>query len=221
MEPVTRKEVLLARVRAALRRHGGAGPPDGAAARVPPEPAGGPERISLFRNRFEAIGGTFLEGASPEAVLPALAQALRAEGVTSLLFPRGDDAARILGETLAIVGPFRIVSPDELRRPLLPVTAGIQTAEFAIAETGTIVQTSRGGKTLLPGLLTDIHVAILFPGIFHAAMEECLEALSADPPRNISCITGPSRTADIELTLTIGVHGPRGVIAVLTSPSPG
>lgn len=221
MEPVTRKEVLLARVRAALRGHGGADAPDAAAARVPPGPDGGPERISLFRSRFEATGGEFLEADSPAAVLPVLARSLQAEGVTALFFHREDDAARVLGETLSIVGPFRIVSADDLRQPLPPVTAGIQTAEFAIAETGTIVQTSRGGKTLLPGLLTDIHVAILSPGIFREEMEECLEALSADPPRNISCITGPSRTADIELTLTIGVHGPRGVIAVLTSPSPG
>jgi len=53
-------------------------------------------------------------------------------------------------------------------------------------------------------------------------LDDCLAPLLDDPPRNISFITGPSRTGDIEQTLTIGAHGPKKVIAVLlTSPSPG
>lgn len=215
MEPVTRKETLLARVRAALGVHAGAVGPGGDPASMPQDPGSGRERIALFRERFEETGGTFLEGPSPEAVLPLLGDTLRMAGVLALNFPEDDERAARLGQALVPLGPFRIASAEELRRPGPPVTAGIQTAEFAIGETGTIVQTSRGGKTLLPGLLTDVHVALLPSGIFCAGMEECLRTLSADPPRNISLITGPSRTADIELTLTIGVHGPRGVIAIL------
>ena len=79
----------------------------------------------------------------------------------------------------------------------------------------TLVQTSREGRSQLPGLVSDVHVALLAPDRFVDAMEDWLETLSTDPPRNISLITGPSRTADIELTLTVGVHGPRKVIAVL------
>lgn len=212
---MTRKEALLARIRAALGGHGGAGAPGSGPEPVLPDQEPGPERVALFRERFEGTGGTFLAAPSPEAVLPVLGETLRMAGVLALIFPEDDELAVRLGEALVPLGPFRIASPEELRRPDPPVTAGIQTAEFAIAETGTIVQTSRGGKTLLPGLLTDFHVALLSPGMICAGMEECLQALSADPPRNISLITGPSRTADIELTLTIGVHGPRGVIAVL------
>lgn len=212
---MTRKEVLLARIRAALGGHAGAGAPGGGPVPGLPDPAHGPERVALFRERFEDTGGTCLEGPSPEAVLPVLGETLRMAGVPALIFPEDDEQAVRLGEALVPLGPFRIASPEELRRPDPPVTAGIQTAEFAIAETGTIVQTSRGGKTLLPGLLADFHVALVSSGIVCAGMEECLRTLAADPPRNISLITGPSRTADIELTLTIGVHGPRGVIAVL------
>lgn len=215
MEPLTRKEVLLARIRAALGGHGETGAPGGVPGQLLPDPGTTPERVALFRERFEGTGGTFLEAPSPEAVLPVLGETLRVAGVATLVFSNGDEPAVRMGEALVPLGPFRIASLEELRRPDPPVTAGIQTAEFAIAETGTIVQTSRGGKTLLPGLLTDFHVALLSPGMICARMEECLRALSADPPRNISLITGPSRTADIELTLTIGVHGPRGVIAIL------
>lgn len=209
---MTRKETLLARIRAALGGHAAAGARGNIPETVLPDRG---ERIALFRERFEGTGGSFLEGPSQEVVLPVLGETLRMAGVAALIFPEEDDQAVRLGEALVPLGPFRIVSPEELRRPDSPVTAGIQTAEFAIGETGTIVQTSRGGKTLLPGLLTDFHVALVSPGIVCAEMEECLRTLSADPPRNISLITGPSRTADIELTLTIGVHGPRGVITVL------
>jgi len=215
MEPVTRKETLFARVRAALSRHADAEVPAPGRPTVVPDPGAATDRVALFRERFQSAGGIFFEAPSPEAVLPALGETLRTAGVTALIFPADDERAVRWGEALVPTGPFRIASPEELRRPDPPATAGIQTAEMAIGETGTIVQTSRGGKTLLPGLLTDFHVALIPSGIVCDTPEECLRALSEDPPRNISLITGPSRTADIELTLTIGVHGPRGVIGVL------
>jgi len=55
----------------------------------------------------------------------------------------------------------------------------------------------------------------LTPGIFVDRLDDCPALRSADPPRNISFITGPSRTGDIEQTLTIGVHGPKKLIAVI------
>lgn len=215
MEPVKGMDDLLRRVRTAL--HGRRCSETGAAVPVHAGSASPAERVDLFRGRFEALGGTFVAGASAEAAAGAVRQALRDEGVTALLVPEDDPAARSLADAVAPMGPYRIASPDEIRQTAPPVSAGIQSAEYAIAETGTLVQTSGGGRTLLPGLVTDVHVALLAPEAFVDRMEECLAALANNPPRNISFITGPSRTADIELTLTVGVHGPRKVIAVLLS----
>ncbi len=214
MGPVTKTDDLLARVRTALRGRCGAERAD-AAAPVHAGAGSPAERIDLFRGRFEELGGTFVRGASPESAARAVWEALREEGVTALLVPENDPAARALAGALAPLGPYTIAAPDEIRQAAPPASAGIQTAEYAIAETGTLVQTSGGGKTLLPGLVTDVHVALLTPVAFVDRMEECLAALANNPPRNISFITGPSRTADIELTLTVGVHGPARVIAVL------
>ena len=214
MDPIDGKEDLVRRIAAALREHEGA--------KKAPSPPGRPagvggeaDRIRRFRELFEAQGGNFLYGPGVEMILPALGEALRTAGVVALFFPEDDEAARKVAEALVPFGPFALVTSAEARQPSPPETAGVQTAEFAVAESGSIVQTSRGGKTLLPGLLADVHVALLPPSAIVEGMEECLAAFADDPPRNISFLTGPSRTADIEQTLTIGAHGPRKMIVVL------
>ncbi len=214
MEPVDRKEELIRRVSVALRgREGGR-----ADLRNPAPPEGSPDeavRVARFREMLEAQDGIFFEGTALDPLLPALGEELRLAGVTAILFPREDAGARLLAESLAPFGPFSLVSPAEALQPSGPETAGVQTAEYAVVETGSIVQTSGGGKTLLPGLIVDVHVALLAPGIFVDRLDDCLALQAADPPRNISFITGPSRTGDIEQTLTIGVHGPKKLIAVI------
>ena len=214
MEPVGRKEELLHRIAVALRGHEANKPASGAAAgRETAQSVA--DRIARFRNMFESQGGNFLAGPSLDPLLPELGEALRIAGVNALFSPPGDERARMVAETLVPFGPFRLASPGEIRQISAPSAAGFQTAEFAIAETGSIVQSGQKGKTLLPGLISDVHVALLTPDAFVDSMDQCLAALSEDLPRNISFITGPSRTADIEQTLTIGAHGPKKVIAVL------
>ena len=215
-----RKEELIRRVAGALRG------PEGVITAPTPVRAHAESldqtvRTALFRERFEEQGGSLLEGAALEPLLPVLGEELRLAGITAILFPEEDAGARLVAETLAPFGPFSIVSSSEARQPSAPGTAGVQTAENAVVETGSIVQTSRGGKTLLPGLITDVHVALLAPSLFVDRLDDILAPPPDDPPRNISFITGPSRTGDIEQTLTIGAHGPKKMIAVLlTSPYP-
>jgi L-lactate dehydrogenase complex protein LldG len=140
---------------------------------------------------------------------------LRAEGVTALFFPEDDAAAREIAEALVPFGPFSLTTGAEVRGGSAAVTAGFRAAEAAIAETGTIVETSRGGKTLLPGLIADVHVSIVPAAVVVARMEEALASFTADPPRNVSFLTGPSKTGDIEQTLTVGAHGPKKAIVLL------
>jgi L-lactate dehydrogenase complex protein LldG len=77
-----------------------------------------------------------------------------------------------------------------------------------IAETGSIVCVSVEGRAVQASLLPSHHIAILPAGKIYATLDDFFLSLTAAPPTNIAIITGPSRTADIELTLAIGVHGP-------------
>lgn len=205
------RESLFRRLSAACGGHGAAAGeslPGGA----PVTPEG--DRVGRFAKAFTAAGGFLLRG-PVETALSDLGEMLRAEGVTALFFPEDDAAAREVAEALVPFGPFLLTTGAEVRGGSAAVTAGFRSAEAAIAETGTIVETSAGGKTLLPGLIADVHVSIVHAAAVVARMEEALAAFTADPPRNISFLTGPSKTADIEQTLTVGAHGPKKAIALL------
>ena len=172
------------------------------------------DRVAQFTNAFTAAGGFLLRG-PVETVLSDLGELLRAEGVTALFFPADDAAAREIAEALVPFGPFSLTTGAEVRGGSAAVTAGFRAAEAAIAETGTIVETSAGGKTLLPGLIADVHVSIVRVASVVARMDEALASFTAAPPWNISFLTGPSKTADIEQTLTVGAHGPKKAIVLL------
>ncbi len=95
-------------------------------------------------------------------------------------------------------------------------------ADLAVGETGSLVVFSGAGKPRSTSLLPPFHVAIFGKGSLVETLEQAgviFEALHQDLGRNfsgasITFISGPSRTADIELTLTRGVHGPKEVHAI-------
>jgi L-lactate dehydrogenase complex protein LldG len=104
------------------------------------------------------------------------------------------------------------LSPESLRASLLSADVGISSADFAIAETGTLVVRARPGQERLVSLLPPVHLAVIardqiLPDLFDLfarLAEQGLDQL----PSNLALITGPSKTGDIELELTTGVHGP-------------
>jgi len=91
---------------------------------------------------------------------------------------------------------------------------GVSELDWAIADTGTLAQDATDPRRRLPSMLTETHVAI-FPT---SALVPDLATLfgKLDPRRMpyLTFITGPSRTADIERVLTIGVHGPQRLVVV-------
>ena len=110
----------------------------------------------------------------------------------------------------------------DLRDRLATADIGITGADFAIAETGSVALVARRGVGRLVSLAPPVHVALVRPqdvvedleDIFLLARAAYHEG-SGEFGRYMNFITGPSRTADIEQTIVIGVHGPREVHMVL------
>jgi L-lactate dehydrogenase complex protein LldG len=94
---------------------------------------------------------------------------------------------------------------------------GITGVDAAIAETGSLVLNSNEKQPRTASLLPPIHIAIVQPGDIVPNLEVflALNDPEIDEMSNVTVITGPSRTADIELSITLGVHGPGELIVVI------
>jgi L-lactate dehydrogenase complex protein LldG len=97
------------------------------------------------------------------------------------------------------------ISPDA------EIKAGLTGALAGAAESGTLVVTAGQGKPLTASLLPELHIAILHASDIYESLSQVLELEAVRKATSSTLISGPSRTADIEMTLTIGVHGPAEV----------
>lgn len=132
--------------------------------------------------------------------------------------------SRATGEQLP-ADPERLVAAvrRHLREKFVQAGAGITGANALVAETGSVMLVSNEGNARLTSSLPPVHIVVA--GIDKAtdtltdatAMLELLPRSASGQLASsyVSFITGPSRSADIEMTLTLGVHGPREVHIVL------
>lgn len=100
---------------------------------------------------------------------------------------------------------------DRLRDYPGGIDMGLTTADYGIADTGTLVIDSSDEETRLATMLCEVHVAILRVSDIREtalSMTDELEALTRPKGSYTAFVTGASRTADIERVLAIGVHGP-------------
>ena len=97
------------------------------------------------------------------------------------------------------------------------VAVGLTGAVAGLADTGSLALVSGPGRGRIASLLPPLHIAMLRVSQLHRDLRGVPCRASADRGRgsNLVLITGPSRTADIEMTLTRGVHGPGEVHVVL------
>lgn len=95
---------------------------------------------------------------------------------------------------------------------------GITGCYCAIAETGTLMLLSGHDTDLTTSLLPDTHIALLPVSRILRSMEDAWDLLRRERgalPRQVAFVSGPSRTADIEMTLVLGIHGPYRVHVIL------
>lgn len=104
--------------------------------------------------------------------------------------------------------------PDQRWATAFAAELGITSVDWAVAETGSLALCSKSGQGRVVSLLPPVFLAVIEPGqivpdLFD--LFEKLEGVKHDLPSNVALITGPSKTGDIELKLTTGVHGPGDV----------
>lgn len=167
-----------------------------------PGPAPYADRVGRFIGRAQSLSSSVARVPHREQVPQEVARYLGAQGLPPrvVCWPELQD---LDWSAAAVTALFRPAVASDL--------IGVTSAFAAIAETGTLVMAS--GQTTPPAtsLLPETHVAVLAATRIVDTMEDAFEWLRAerDPwPRAVNLISGPSRTADIEQTVTLGAHGP-------------
>jgi L-lactate dehydrogenase complex protein LldG len=93
--------------------------------------------------------------------------------------------------------------------------AGVSRAVYALADTGSVVLAASPEEPRAASLLPDVHVTLVSEDVILPGLDELFAAVGEDLPSSLAIVTGPSRSADIEQLLTVGVHGPGEVHAVI------
>ena len=103
-----------------------------------------------------------------------------------------------------------------VRNSIIEAEMGITGADYGVAETGSVVVVPRQGLSRLVSLVPPVHVAVVRPQDVVETLDDVFLLRRLEYHRDggdmgsyLNFITGPSRTADIEQTLVVGVHGPR------------
>ncbi len=222
------RQRIVSAVRDGLRRGVLPGPADSDAdttTRAAP-PASTDTLVAGFTAALEALKGTVRRVATTAAAREAVV-GLAADCHASTYLSWDEDAIGCPGlfDALAAHGlrrevydlPATAAARDRALLALSPVTLGVTGADAALADSGGLVLVHGPGRGRLCSLLPPVHVAVVRVERVAPDLETFLAGRPAvlDEASNVVVIAGPSRTADIEMTLTHGVHGPRHVHVVL------
>lgn len=106
-------------------------------------------------------------------------------------------------------------SEEELRSFAASADIGLSVGEAALAETGSVLLSSGPGRSRLTSLLPPVHLALVPGSCLTTDLFTWTAERQGSFPSSMTLISGPSKTADIQQTMTIGVHGPGRFIVVL------
>jgi L-lactate dehydrogenase complex protein LldG len=204
------RDNILHRVRTALGRSAGQAAAEPPPVRIRIPEVGVEARILSMMARVEALAGVACRTSDPcrfvaQAIAGKTAVASNAPylaecGITSLPGVRSG-----------------ITQLDELRALCASVDVGITSADYALADTGTLVMLAGPREARLVSLLPPAHIAVVPRDRILTGLDELFSILPrpAEQTSSMVLITGPSRTADIEQILVRGVHGPGQITVVI------
>ena len=162
--------------------------------------------VQRFRESLKAVGGVCRIVADETEA---------AESVKEITADSNNIAVSdspLVGRVVCLIPKLSGVLHNASASEMFACDAGITGAQWAIAETGTLVLESDSERHRLASLVPPLHIVLVDSKTIVHTLGEVLRRLAGygrdQISRTVTFITGPSRTSDIELTLAIGVHGP-------------
>jgi len=183
------------------------------------------ELIEQFKSELTRVGGRFHRATTVESAFQYIEQVASVRQAKTIIAWETQviDDLDLSGE---LEEKGIEVLTETADREFIPTAAvsdvGVSGIDFALADTGTLVLLARKGQARSISLLPPVHIAVMKPEQVLSGLSDLFpllrgeaEAEGRDLSSAITFITGPSRTADIELTLVVGVHGPQQLHVVL------
>jgi L-lactate dehydrogenase complex protein LldG len=227
-------ENIVSRIRAGLRNNDAHEAPTPLSESAQISAAGDNDLHAQFVAALTAVGGKAIEAADETGAADKIAELIRSAGLHSAAIGEGITVeAQAFAERLsrdgcqiARVGPAwdrRSSLSFNLRETLPAIDAGIVEADYAIAPTGTLVLIGQPARPRSLSLLPPTNVVLLRAD---RILPDLAAVLRAVGPRTavahpMVMVTGPSRTADIEKRIVIGVHGPKELYVVIIADHRG
>jgi L-lactate dehydrogenase complex protein LldG len=176
------------------------------------------ELIGQFAEVLTGVGGA-AHGPLPvdEALELLVALCRERAGGAAVAVSTGDPVMAKLGvaERLAEAG-LEVLTPDDVfwRERLAEAGVGVTGAVAGVAASGSVGVSCGPGAPRATSLVPPAHICLVFQGTM---VEDLAEALHRchELPSNLVWVSGPSRSADLELVLTVGVHGPGSVDVIV------
>ncbi len=191
--------------------------------------------FTRFQQRLTAVGGeahavaNFAQAADLIAAHPSLTASLGTQLIAAreIVVPPQFEQRPMGGSILPLLRA-RNIAIIEAGEPasVADAPAGLTDAELAIAETGSVLLAENSLAARVVSMLTLTHFVLLTTDKLVPMLDDAAKVLQQltgqgpDQRHYVSFVTGPSRTADIERTLTIGVQGPKALcVIVVNNPS--
>ena len=194
-----------------------------------PEPAGLSTKKLSLQQKIEKLKG-LMEAVRTEVHVvetrdwtDRLKKILKKRGLKTLLYAPGTtvgnrlqkawmEESNGLPELVTYAGDI-----EEFKDDLFHIDAAITSTVGGIAETGALILWPDKKEPRLMSLVPPIHIAVLEAEKIFDTLGEAMqtENWAARMPTNIVLVSGPSKTADIELTLAFGVHGPKELLVLI------
>jgi len=171
-------------------------------------------RVERFRDLLEGLGGLCILAPDEPSAAASLAALARERDWSEAACSNSELVRTLTGELQGC----ELFDGWKDRERLLLCDVGITAAQAGVAETGSVLLLADDELHRETSLVPPVHVCILRSSSIVEHLGDALQYIqgSGAPAGHLATlITGPSRTADIELTLVVGVHGPKELIVLI------